>query len=147
MIIDITADILEQAVKVILTGIAEVLNVSDSADVPDDYIGFIVQIRHRENTIMTNDGKLPVVSVYEMEIVRKVLGDVDIARRENSGATLATLFQGLQASVDALLEDGLQLNIINVTQTQEDIATTDTQTCWFTNVYDVTCQPLIVEEI
>lgn len=146
MILDITADILEFAIKDVLTPIDAVLIVHDATELPDDYLGFIVQVRHKENTIMSNDGKLPVVSVYEAEVIRKVDNNLEDARKQNSGASLIVNLEKLQQVLNSILDDGLTMNIINVSQIQEDIATTETMVCHFTNIFDITVQPIIIEE-
>ena len=146
MIYDMTADILEKASKSLLKPIAEVIVASDGVSIPDDFLGFVIQVHHKANTIYSNDGKMPIVSVYEMEVMRKAVGSLDIARQQNSGASIAMTFRDIQSVVDSLLEEGMMMNIINTSQISEDVATTEAEVCLFTNTFEVTCQPLLVEE-
>lgn len=148
--IDLTAEILEQAVKNILSPYGEVFTPIDGADLPNNFDGYLVQVRHTANTVMTNDGKIPVVSVYSLEVSRRVFAEQVQARRVDSGATLAINFANVQnVIIDILntIDSSLTLNVINVSLTNEDIATTESETTIFTSSFDLTVQPLIVEEL
>lgn len=146
MIYDLTANVLERAIKSLLDPVAEVIVAQDGITIPDAYVGYIVQVRHTANTAMTNDGRMPVISTYEAEVTRHTFADGITARQEDSGATIALRFAEMQSSVNAVLESGLSLNIINVALTQEELATTETEAHLFSSVYEITCQPLLIEE-
>jgi hypothetical protein len=148
--IDLTAEILEQAVKNILGSYGDVFTPIDGAELPDNFDGYLVQVRHTANTVMTNDGKTPVVSVYALEVTRRVFAEQVQARRVDSGATLAVNLANVQnviINILSTIDPSLTLNVINVSLSNEDIATTESETTIFTSSFDLTVQPLIVEEL
>lgn len=150
MIYDLTTEVLEQAVKSILEAYGEVFTPIDGIEPPDHFDGYIVQVRHTANTVMTNDGCTPVVSQYTLEITRKVVIEAVEARRVDSGATLAVNFANVQNAVNDILttiDPNLTLNVINVSLSNEDIMTTESETTIFSSTFDLTVQPLIVEEL
>ena len=150
MIYDLTAEILEQAVKSILDAYGEVFTPIDGVELPDHFDGYLVQVRHTANPVMTNDGRTPVVSQYTFEITRRVVIEQVEARRVDSGATLAVNLANVQKAVNDILntiDTNLTLNVINVSLSNEDITTTESETTIFSSTFDLTVQPLIVEEL
>ena len=147
MIYDLTAGVLERALKAILAPIDAVLVAEDGVSIPDDFDGYIVQARHTANTALTHDGSMPVIATYEVEIARRVFGDGVDARATDSGASMALNLSALQARVDEVIEAGLSLHIIHSALTAEAIETSESGAHIFTSTFEVTCQPLMIEEV
>ena len=143
---DLTADILERAIKRALEPIGSAIIVEDATSIPDDFDGYLVQVRHTSNTVLTNDGKLPVLATYDAEIVRRIYGDGILARQTDSGAIMTLTLSALQEFVDAELEEGLVLPLIHIALSSEEIETSEADAHLFSSTFEVTCHPLLVED-
>lgn len=145
--IDLTCDRLEQAVLPLLEMTAPTLIAVNTPVLDDTFEGFIVQSRHQSNDALSNDGKLPVLSTYALEIVLRTSSEPVLARRKASGgALMAFIAQELQTSVNAVLREGESLPIVNVSIASEEVYITESSLYEFNTTLNIVCQPLIGTE-
>lgn len=146
MIYDLTADILESGIRTILAQTANVITGSDNIEIPDDFEGYIVQVKHTANVATDASGRIPVLATYEAEIERRVFQEAVEARQIESGSALKARFANYDNFAIALGEDDVTLNVISCAVSQEEIATTETGIHLFTTTLEFTVQPLIVQD-
>lgn len=145
--IDLTCDRLEQAILPLLGMTAPTLIAVNAPVLDDTFEGFIVQARHQSNDALSNDGKIPVLSTYALEIVLRTSSEPVIARRKASGGVLkAFIAQELQTSVNAVLREGESLPIVNVSIATEEVYITESSLHEFNTTLNIVCQPLLGSE-
>lgn len=144
MIEDLTFEVLERAVGSLLPASKEIALACDFPFIDDNYEGYIVQAKHLSNDVLTNDGKVPVVGTYEVEITYATSDDIAVAREVNQGASMKSLLAlNMKDAIISHLPSGAHCEVYHVSSSSNDVTITESNRYVYSTIVNLSITPIL----